>query len=194
MAPRPRHLLVIAAVAVSGVIGFMVSRSLEEDRRLAPPAAAPGSAPKPAVPAPADQGGEALLAAAYPDLDGVSQPLAQWRGKVLVVNFWATWCEPCKKEIPEFVKVQAKFREKGVVFVGIALDDRDKVSAMSRELGINYPVLIAPLSALDISRTAGNRMSALPFTAILDREGRVVLGKLGGLDESSLTETISPLI
>jgi thiol-disulfide isomerase/thioredoxin len=110
------------------------------------------------------------------------------------VNFWATWCEPCKKEIPEFVKVQAKFREKGVVFVGIALDDRDKVSAMSRELGINYPVLIAPLSALDISRTAGNRMSALPFTAILDREGRVVLGKLGGLDESSLTETISPLI
>lgn len=193
MTPSGKHLWVVAAVAASGVIGFLVSRSLEEgDRRPTPATAAP-AAQKPAAAAP-DQGGEALLAAAWPDLNGVSQPLSQWKGKVLVVNFWATWCEPCKKEIPEFVKVQAKFRDKGVVFVGIALDDKDKVAAMSKELGINYPVLIAPLSAIDVSKAAGNKMSALPFTAVLGRDGQVVLGKLGGLDESSLTQVISPLI
>lgn len=192
MTPSGKHLLVIAAVAASGVLGFLVSRSLEEGERKPPAqAAAPAEKPPAAVP---DQGGEALLAAAYPDLSGVNQPLSQWKGKVLVVNFWATWCEPCKKEIPEFVKVQAKFQDKGVVFVGIALDEKDKVAVMSKELGINYPVLIAPLSAIDISKAAGNRMSALPFTAILGRDGRVVLGKLGGLDESSLIQAISPLI
>ena len=193
MAPRLRHLLVIAAVAVSGVIGFVVSRSLEEDRKLAHVVPAPSQHTPPAAP-PSDEGGQALLAAAYPDLDGVNQSLSQWKGKVLVVNFWATWCEPCKKEIPEFVKIQSSLREKGVVFVGIALDDRDKVAVMSRELGINYPVLIAPLSAIEISKPAGNTMSALPFTAVLSREGRVVLGKLGGLDESKLLAAISPLI
>src|SRR5512134_3147020 len=193
MTPSGRHLLVIAAVLASGVIGFLVSRSLEEGDRK-PPSQAAAPAPKPPPAAAADQGGEALLAMAYPDLDGVNQPLSQWKGKVLVVNFWATWCEPCKKEIPEFVKVQAKFRDRGVVFVGIALDDKDKVAAMSKELGINYPVLIAPLSAIDISKAAGNKMSALPFTAVLGRDGQVVLGKLGGLDESSLTQVISPLI
>lgn len=192
MTPSGKHLLVIAAVAASGVLGFLVSRSLEEGEKKPPAqAAAPVEKPPAAVP---DQGGEALLAAAYPDLSGVNQPLSQWKGKVLVVNFWATWCEPCKKEIPEFVKVQAKFQDKGVVFVGIALDEKDKVAVMSKELGINYPVLIAPLSAIDISKAAGNRMSALPFTAILGRDGRVVLGKLGGLDESSLIQAISPLI
>lgn len=192
MTPSGKHLLVIAAVAASGVIGFLVSRSLEEGERK-PPAQAAAPAQLPAR-APDQEGGEALLAAAYPDLNGVNQPLSQWKGKVLVVNFWATWCEPCKKEIPEFVKVQAKFQNEGVVFVGIALDDRDKVAAMSKELGINYPVLIAPLSAIDISKSAGNKMSALPFTAILSRDGRVVLGKLGGLDESGLVQAISPLI
>ncbi|HET9701918.1 MAG TPA: TlpA disulfide reductase family protein [Burkholderiales bacterium] len=191
MTPSGKHLLVVAAVAVSGVIGFLVSRSLEEGDRKAPATAAPAQKPPAAAP---DEGGAALLAAAWPDLNGVNQPLSQWKGKVLVVNFWATWCEPCKKEIPEFVKVQAKFLDKGVVFVGIALDEKDKVAAMSRELGINYPVLIAPLSAIDVSKAAGNRMSALPFTAILDRDGRVVLGKLGGLDEAGLIQAISPLI
>jgi thiol-disulfide isomerase/thioredoxin len=151
-------------------------------------------AEKPPAAATPDQGGEVLLGMTYPDLNGANQPLSQWRGKVLVVNFWATWCEPCKKEIPEFVKVQAKFRDKGVVFVGIALDEKDKVAAMSKELGINYPVLIAPLSAIDVSKAAGNKMSALPFTAILNRDGHVVLGKLGGLDDTGLTQIISPLI
>lgn len=183
----------IAAVAASGVIGFLVSRSLEEGERKPPAQAAVPAAARPAASVP-EPGGESLLAASWPDLNGVDQALSQWKGKVLVVNFWATWCEPCKKEIPEFVKVQAKFREKGVVFVGIALDDKDKVAAMSKELGINYPVLIAPLSAIEASRGAGNKMSALPFTAVLNRDGQVVLGKLGGLDEAGLVQAISPLI
>ena len=188
---RLRHGLVIALAAAAGLAAFLLSRSLEEERKAPPPAARQAAKPAPAAP---DKGGEALLAMRYPDLEGREQSLSQWKGKVLIVNFWATWCEPCKKEIPEFVKVQAKFGAKGVQFVGIALDDREKVQAMSRELGINYPVLIAPISAIEASRDAGNDKSALPFTAILDRNGRVASSKLGGLDESSLEAVISKLI
>ncbi len=188
---RLKHGLVLGAAAAAGVAAFLLSRSLDGERKAQPPA--PAQVAKPAATAP-DKGGEALLALKYPDLDGREQPLSQWKGKVLVVNYWATWCEPCKKEIPEFVKVQARFKEKGVQFVGIALDDADKVRAMSQELGINYPVLVAPISAIEASRDAGNDKSALPFTAILDRQGRVASSKLGGLDESRLEAIISPLI
>jgi len=192
MAYRLKHGLILVAAAAAGVVAFLLSRSLDGERKPAPPVV-PTQVAKQAEGIP-DKGGQALLAAAFPDLEGREQPLSQWKGKVLVVNFWATWCEPCKKEIPEFVKIQAKYLEKGVRFVGIALDDQEKVRAMSLELGINYPVLIAPISAIEISREAGNDKSALPFTAILDRSGKVVSGKLGGLDEAKLEAIISPLI
>ncbi|HSD61841.1 MAG TPA: TlpA disulfide reductase family protein [Burkholderiales bacterium] len=192
MAYRLKHGLILVAAAAAGVAAFLLSRSLDGERKPAPPAA-PTQAVKPAEAIP-DKGGQALLAATFPDLEGREQPLSQWKGKVLVVNFWATWCEPCKKEIPEFVKIQAKYSEKGVRFVGVALDEREKVQAMSLDLGINYPVLIAPLSAIGVSREAGNDKAALPFTAILDRSGRVVSSKLGGLNEAKLEAIISPLI
>ena len=113
---------------------------------------------------------------------------------MLIVNFWATWCEPCKKEMPEFVKVQSKFGEKGVTFVGIAIDEPDKVKIFARQLGINYPILIGTYSTMGVAREAGSPTEALPFTAILDRGGRVVATKLGDLDETKLIEIIYPLI
>lgn len=192
MAYRLKHGLILAAAAAAGVAAFLLSRSLDGERKPPPPAVPTQAAKAPeGIP---DKGGQALLAAAFPDLEGREQPLAQWKGKVLVVNFWATWCEPCKKEIPEFVKVQTKYAQKGVQFVGIALDDREKVRSMSQELGINYPVLVAPISAIEVSRGAGNDKSALPFTAVLDRSGKVVSSKLGGLDQDKLELIISPLI
>ena len=74
-----------------------------------------------------------------PDVEGREQALGQWQGKVLVVNFWATWCAPCREEMPEFVRAQAELGGKGLQFVGIAVDQADKVRQFAQEIGINYP-------------------------------------------------------
>ncbi|HVS26261.1 MAG TPA: redoxin family protein [Burkholderiales bacterium] len=146
------------------------------------------------APAVAEADAQALFAANIPDLNGQNQDLAQWRGKVLVVNFWATWCPPCREEIPQFVKIQDKYRDRGLVFVGVALDKKDAVEAYIKEVGINYPVLLGDLDAMELSRKAGNRAGALPFTAILDRKGKIVSTQLGGLTQAKLDAIITPLL
>jgi thiol-disulfide isomerase/thioredoxin len=116
-----------------------------------------------------------------PDSQGTPQSLAQWKGNVVVVNFWATWCAPCREEMPEFVRAQQELGPKGLQFVGIAVDDVDKVRAFAREIGLNYPALIGGYGAIELSKTLGNDLSALPFTVVLDRAGRVAHTQLGPL-------------
>jgi thiol-disulfide isomerase/thioredoxin len=142
----------------------------------------------------ADPAAAAVLAARLTDLEGKTQALSQWRGKVLVVNFWATWCEPCREEIPLFVRLQKEHGAGGLQFIGIAIDQRDKVAAFAREFGMNYPVLLGGIDTIDLSRQAGNRAGALPFTVIIDREGRVAAKKLGELKERELDTLLRPLL
>lgn len=136
----------------------------------------------------------ALLALSLPDTQGVAQPLQQWRGKVLVVNFWATWCVPCREEMPEFVRAQRELGPKGVQFVGIAVDQRDKVTQFATELDLNYPALIGGLDAVELSKPLGNRLAALPFTVILDRDGHVAHTQLGPLKPTQLRSILTNLL
>lgn len=140
------------------------------------------------------QAGAEILAANFPDVKGIAQPLAQWKGKVMVVNFWATWCGPCREEMPMFVKVQGAYKDRGVVFVGVAIDQADKVENFVKEIGVNYPVVVAESEGAALSRKAGNSLGGLPFTVILDRNGRAVDTHFGAFDESKLKQAISPLI
>ena len=117
----------------------------------------------------APQSPSALLQLALPDVDGREQRLDQWKGKVLVVNFWATWCEPCREEMPEFVKAQAALGSKGLQFVGIGIDQPSKIRQFGQDLKINYPSLVGGYGALDLSETLGNKIKALPFTLIIGR-------------------------
>jgi thiol-disulfide isomerase/thioredoxin len=134
-----------------------------------------------------------IMRAVLPDLEGRPQRLDQWKGKVVVVNFWATWCVPCRKEIPEFVRTQADLGPRGLQVVGVAIDDLEKVRPYVVEAKINYPILLGGLDAMDLAREAGNDLGALPFTVILDREGRQLRAELGTLDEARLTKLITPL-
>ena len=140
------------------------------------------------------QTADTLFALALPDLDGKTQQLAQWRGKVVVVNFWATWCEPCREEMPEFVRAQQEFGPQGLQFVGIAVDQADKAASFSRELNVNYPVLIGGYDAMELSKSLGNRLVALPFTIVIDRHGNVAHTQLGRLKEAQLQSIISKFI
>lgn len=135
-----------------------------------------------------------LLALSLPDMEGQPQPLRQWQGKVMVINFWATWCEPCRQEMPEFVRAQRELGPKGVQFVGIAVDQRDKIAQFANELDLNYPVLVGGFDAVDISKTLGNPLAALPFTVILGRDGRVAHTQLGQLKPIQLRSIIANLL
>ena len=138
--------------------------------------------------------GQLVLAAKLPGLDGKPQPLEQWRGKVLIVNFWATWCAPCREEIPGFVKFQGQHGRQGVQFVGIAIDTAERVAPYAKEIGINYPVLVGGLETMDFARQAGNRAGVLPYTLVIDRSGKVAAAIVGILKPEKLELLLKPLL
>jgi thiol-disulfide isomerase/thioredoxin len=142
--------------------------------------------------APADA--TALLALSLPDPSGRPQPLAQWPGKVLVINFWATWCAPCREEMPDLVRAQKEYGAKGLQIVGIAADNADKVQQFAEEIELNYPALIGGYAAMDLSKDLGNNLVALPFTIILDRQGNVAYTHLGPLKPDKLRDVITKLL
>ncbi len=135
----------------------------------------------------------ALLAARFKDTDGRDQTLAPMQGQVLVLNFWATWCTPCREEMPGFVRLQARWQDKGVRFVGIASDEPAKVAAFGRELAINYPLWVGEGEVMELSRRLGNRLGVLPHTAIVDRHGRVVDTRIGIYSEPALESRLKAL-
>jgi len=145
-------------------------------------------------PPPDDDGLTALLTARFADLQGNAQTLDQWRGKVLVVNFWATWCAPCRDEIPVFVKLQDKYRSQGLQFIGIAVDQRDKVQPFAADFGMNFPVLVGSADAIELSRKLGNRAGVLPFTIVLTRDGRLARTEIGAAKEARLESFLASLL
>jgi thiol-disulfide isomerase/thioredoxin len=138
--------------------------------------------------------GAALLAVSLPDAAGKVQPLAQWKGKVVVLNFWATWCEPCREEMPRFVKLQDELGAQGLQFVGIAIDQADRVQQFAAEIALNYPTLIGSYGSIELSKVFGNRLGALPFTIIMDRSGQVVYTQLGPVKDQQLQAKIRQLL
>ena len=131
-----------------------------------------------------------LLRTSLPDPDGVPQSLAQWRGKLLIVNFWATWCEPCRQEVPALVRIQATFAPKGVQIVGIALDSAAKVRDFAKEYGINYALVVGGMETIDLTRKLGNTAAALPYTVVIDPSGKIIATRLGGITEQELKSVI----
>jgi thiol-disulfide isomerase/thioredoxin len=139
-------------------------------------------------------GGEgALMAARLPDLAGKLRQLSEWRGKVLVCNFWATWCAPCREEIPLLMAALAKYASRGVEIVGIAFDNAAKVGEFSRSFGVTYPILLSEADGLELMRRLGNSAGGLPYTVFLDREGRVAHRKLGALKGPDLEQILEGL-
>jgi len=134
-----------------------------------------------------------LFSTPLANLSGGKDTLEKWRGRVLVVNFWATWCAPCREEIPLFVRMQKRLGTRGLQFVGIAIDRPVPVAAFQREYAMNYPILIGGLETMELLREAGNRNGVLPFTLIIDRAGHLVSRKLGTLKESELEGIVEPL-
>lgn len=135
-----------------------------------------------------------LTSSTLRDLSGNPRRLSEWNGKVLVVNFWATWCEPCREEVPGLVRTQSRFEANGLVIAGIAIDSVDKVREFAKQYGINYALLIGGLDAVELIRGLGNRSGGLPFTLVLDRQGKLVATHLGRISEAELERAVKPLL
>jgi thiol-disulfide isomerase/thioredoxin len=129
-----------------------------------------------------------------PDLQGHTRISTEWLGQVLVVNFWATWCPPCRREMPLFVDLQERFGTRGLQFVGIAIDEPQPVKKFAESIGVNYPILLGETEAISLSQSLGNRFGSLPFTVVFDRSGKRVFVQTGELDRQMLDEQAIPLL
>src|SRR5688500_16142451 len=158
MSPSRRETLILAGVAVGaaalgGIAGVMALQSRN--------------------------GAAELLRSSFPDRSGERRRLGEWQGRVLVCNFWATWCAPCREEMPLLDALQARHAKNGVQVVGIALDNVANVGEFLKSTHIAYPLLIAGATGIELMRRLGNSAGGLPFTVVLDRRGRVAERKLG---------------
>jgi thiol-disulfide isomerase/thioredoxin len=142
-------------------------------------------APDPAV--------QQLLATRLPDLTGTEQPVSQWRGKTLVINFWAPWCGPCVEEMPALGALSHEFRSKNVQFVGIGIDSAQNMIAFEQKVKVDYPLLVAGYAGTDLARAFGNTAGALPFTVVIDGAGNVRTRKLGQISADELRGALNGL-
>ena len=168
---RARVLVLAAAILATGA-GFFAYRATLSDLSDAAEAVAE------------------LMRLRLPDISGTHQRLAQWQDRILIVNFWATWCQPCREEIPILLRVQAKYASNGVQIVGIFVDSVDKVREFAREYRIGYPLVMGSMDVIDLTRRLGNKAAGLPYTIVLDKSGRVVKTHLGGISEVELESAI----
>jgi thiol-disulfide isomerase/thioredoxin len=134
-----------------------------------------------------------LYATRLPDLNGAVTLLGRWQGHVLVLNFWASWCAPCREEMPQLDQLQRRRQGSGVQIVGIAVDSPDEARALAQVLGVTYPILVDEAGGLALAQRLGDRVGALPFTAIIDTQGRVRFTASGPLTVQKLDEVLDQL-
>ena len=128
------------------------------------------------------------------DLSGKTRNISEWHGKILIINFWATWCPPCLKEIPEFISLQQELASKNVQFIGIAIEEKQAVSEYLKTININYPILIGGDAGITLSQQLGNIVNAVPFSIIVNQQGQVIHRHPGELTREKLIEFLQPLM
>jgi thiol-disulfide isomerase/thioredoxin len=132
-----------------------------------------------------------LLSSSFPDLAGRPRRLIEWQGRVVLFNFWATWCAPCREEMP-FLDAMA--RKYAIPVVGIGIDSASKVREFAANYRIRYEMLVAGTEAIQLMKETGNPTGGLPFSLLLDRSGRIVSRKLGPLDQRELEGIVTQLL
>ena len=176
MSNTGRLLVTLVAIAGFGFFGSPSNNALPINSAAAEPVAA-----------------DPVYAASFKDFNRNMQPLGQWKGKTLVVYFWATWCKPCLSEIPELVLLYDKYRSKNVMIVGVAIDQADKVEKFTKEHRITYPIVYGGTEAVELSKKMGNKIGGLPFSIVIDAKGQVVETILGEMPKGKLEQILKQL-
>ena len=130
-----------------------------------------------------------------PDLDGKPRALAEFRGKLVLVNFWASWCGPCREEMPLLEKTQQRLAAKGLQIVGIASDSAEATRAFLDTVPVHYPILVDdPSKGEDLSEAFGNDRDVLPYSVLIGSDGRVLARRAGNFTEAKLEAWLSPYL
>ncbi len=127
-----------------------------------------------------------ILAEPFTDLTGAPKTVGDWHVNVTLVNFWATWCAPCREEIPLFMTMLERYRERGFRVVGVAIDEVEAVNRFRDELLINYPLLILEHNVNTVMRRYGDGMAILPYSVLVDAQGNIAAKKLGAYEHQEL--------
>jgi thiol-disulfide isomerase/thioredoxin len=188
-----KHLIYVAIALLAAVAGFGVYRLAIEPRMAAEldENPAPPTLGDDATTANSDPEAQSTLPELLPDftladLDGAPRSIRSWPGKSMVVNFWATWCAPCRREIPLLNRVQAQHASDGFQLVGVAVDFREDVVKFAQEIGIDYPVLVGEQDGLDAVNKFGQGSLGFPFTVFTDNQHRIIAFHLGELEQAEM--------
>ncbi|HJU08654.1 MAG TPA: TlpA disulfide reductase family protein [Rhodanobacteraceae bacterium] len=172
-------ILILATAAACG--GWWLQR------RIQTPSAPPVAATTPAQSS--LQIGDRADDLVLPDLQGKPQRLSQWRGRPVLLNFWATWCAPCRKEMPTLSAAQSRYPN--VRIIGVALDQPQTVRDFLKHTPVDYPILIAIDADPEPTLRFGDTVGALPFSVLIGPDGRIERIKLGPLDANELTSWLT---
>lgn len=135
-----------------------------------------------------------IWSASFKKLDGEQQVFADWKGKTLLIYFWATWCAPCHKEAPRLSALYEKFKDDGFVVVGLAVDNADKVRKFVEDKALKNPTVYGGSEAIKLGRDLGNDLGAIPYTVIVDNKGNVVETLRGDTPDGKVEGLISNLL
>jgi thiol-disulfide isomerase/thioredoxin len=146
-----------------------------------------------ALKGPAPAAPDRQIAFTLPDLEGNPRSLADWQGKARLVNFWATWCAPCRREIPLLKKTQAEHGADDLQVIGVAVDFRDDVLAYAEAAGFNYPILIGQDDAMAAAAASGVDFIGLPFTMVITPDGELLKTHMGEIDAGHIEQIVEVL-
>lgn len=173
-------LFFITVIALAGSSGFLLQQYLIEKEPVRK------TMPNPVINKPAQE-------FAMADLNGNMRNITEWKGKVVLLNFWATWCPPCLKEIPDFIELQKEYSKADFQIIGIAIDKIDDVRSFAKEMKINYPIFPNEIESIGLSQRFGNTMGALPYSVFINKEGVVTNTIMGELSKIRAEEILKSL-
>lgn len=177
--------LLMVGLAVAGLASGYVFNNWQHQQKLSKTKVAPS--------------GETVVSNVRPlfklkDLEDKVRDIKEWDGKVLMINFWATWCPPCRREMPAFIELQEKYQDKGFTIIGIALDEKQAVIDFTDPMGMNYPILMAEQEGIALTKAYGNSLGVLPFTVVIDRKGNIIHRQRTELTFEQVEGMLKPLL
>jgi len=181
MPGRGGHLLIVLVAVLGAGLGLLVGSRLDQPPGRPVPAGIAVLRP-----------GDARADLALPDIDGAPHRLSEWDGKLVLVNFWATWCEPCREEMPLLDRLRGRYAQDGLEVIGIAIDDAGAVREYLEHNPVRYPILIGGEEAANPSLVFGDTRSVLPYSVLIGRDGKLIAQRAGSFSASGLADWIKP--